>query len=259
MSASPALSTSAPPRNSSPTASGRTSKTSSAAGMAKPSRRRQTPVFYETRDNKHGLKHDPFKALCVPRPIGWISTISNAGICNLAPYSFFNAVAKPPTYVMFSSASRKDSLRNIEEPGEVVCSLATFDLRFNMNMTSASVAHGVDEFPIGDLTAAASRLVRPPRVKESPAAFECRHWKTLDLPATEPGKASSYSVVFGQVVGIYIDDAFIKDGLVDTGAMRPIARLGYMDYGVLNPENVFSINRPTAEEGMARLKMRAAE
>src|SRR5262245_39349128 len=259
MGGSPASCTSAPPRSSSPIATAPSSIRSSAAGTAEPTRRRSIPVFYQTRDNKHGLKHDPFKALCVPRPIGWISTISNAGICNLAPYSFFNAVGERPTYVMFSSAGRKDSLRNIEETGEFVCSPATFDLRFNMNMTSAPVAQGIDEFPIGDLTAAASRLVRPPRVKESPAAFECRHWKTLELPATEPGKASSYSVVFGQVVGIYIDDAFIKDGLVDTGAMRPIARLGYMDYGVLNPENVFSINRPTAEEGMARLKMRAAE
>ena len=105
-------------------------------------------MFYETRDNKHGLKHDPFKALCVPRPIGWISTVNKAGICNLAPYSFFNAVGERPTYVMFSSAGRKDSLSNIEDTGEFVCSLATYDLRFDLNMTSAPVAHGIDEFPI---------------------------------------------------------------------------------------------------------------
>ena len=216
-------------------------------------------MFYETGDNKHGLKHDPFKALCVPRPIGWISTVSKAGICNLAPYSFFNAVGERPTYVMFSSAGRKDSLANIEETGEFVCSLATYNLRFNMNMTSAPVAYGIDEFPIGELTAAPSRLVKPPRVKESPAAFECKHWQTIDLPGLEPGKPSTYAVVFGRVVGIYIDEAFIKNGLVDTGAMRPIARLGYMDYGVVNPENVFSIDRPTAEEGMAKRKVRAAE
>lgn len=216
-------------------------------------------MFYETHDNKHGLRHDPFKALCVPRPIGWISTVSKAGVCNLAPYSFFNAVGERPTYVMFSSAGRKDSLVNIEETGEFVCSLATYDLRFNMNMTSAAVAHDVDEFPIGELTAAPSRLVKPPRVKESPAAFECKHWQTIDLPPLVPGKPSTYSVVFGRVVGIYIDDRFVKDGLVDTGAMRPIARLGYMEYGVVNPENVFAIDRPTPEEAMAKLKVRAAE
>jgi flavin reductase (DIM6/NTAB) family NADH-FMN oxidoreductase RutF len=216
-------------------------------------------VFYETRDNRHGLKHDPFKALAVPRPIGWVSTVSKAGICNIAPYSFFNAVGEKPHYVLFSSAGPKDSLLNVEETGEFVCSLATWDLRYNMNMTSAAVPRGVDEFPIGELTAAPSRLVKPPRVKESPAAFECKHWKTIELPHPGPSGRSSYSVVFGLVVGVYIDDAFIKDGMVDTGAMRPIARLGYMDYAVVTPETVFSINRPSAEEAMAKLKVKAAE
>jgi flavin reductase (DIM6/NTAB) family NADH-FMN oxidoreductase RutF len=216
-------------------------------------------VFYETAGNKHGLKHDPFKALVVPRPIGWISTISKAGICNIAPYSFFNAVGEKPTYVMFSSAGPKDSLLNIEETGEFVCSLATWDLRYNMNITSAAVPRGVDEFPIGDLTAAASHLVKPPRVKESPAAFECVHWKTIDLPPAVPGGKSGNSVVFGKVVGVYIEDSFVKDGMVDTGAMRPVARLGYMDYAVVTPETVFTINRPTPEEAMAKLKVKAAE
>jgi flavin reductase (DIM6/NTAB) family NADH-FMN oxidoreductase RutF len=216
-------------------------------------------VFYETRENRHGLKHDPFKALAVPRPIGWVSTIGKTGICNIAPYSFFNAVGEKPHYVLFSSAGPKDSLLNIEETGEFVCSLATWDLRFNMNMTSAAVPRGVDEFPIGDLTAASSRLVKPPRVKESPAAFECRHWKTIELPHPDPGGKSTYSVVFGLVVGVHIDDRFIKNGIVDTGAMRPIARLGYMDYAVVTPETVFSINRPSAEEAMAKLKVKAAE
>jgi len=156
--------------------------------------------------------------------------------------------------VMFSSAGPKDSLLNIAETGEFVCSLATWDLRFNMNMTSASVPRGVDEFPIGDLTAAPSRLVKPPRVKESPAAFECKHWQTIDLPGAGPDDKSTYSVIIGRVVGIHIDDRFVKDGLVDTGAMRPIARLGYMDYAVVTPETVFSIERPNAEAALAKLK-----
>ena len=216
-------------------------------------------MFYETRDNKHGLKHDPFKALVVPRPIGWISSIDDNGVCNLAPYSFFNAVGEKPHYVIFGSAGAKDSLRNIEQTGEFVCSLATWDLRFNMNMTSAAVPPDVDEFPIGDLTAAASRLVKPPRVKESPAAFECRYWKTVDLPPRDPGDASAYSVVFGEVVGVYIDDTFIDDGIVDTGAMRPIARLGYMDYAVVTPETIFSIKRPSPEEALAKLSRKLTE
>ncbi|TMJ77413.1 MAG: flavin reductase family protein [Alphaproteobacteria bacterium] len=216
-------------------------------------------MFYETIENKHGLKHDPFKALVVPRPIGWISTVSRDGICNIGPYSFFNAVGEKPHYVMFSSSGRKDSLKNIEETGEFTCSLATWDLRHNMNMTSASVPYGVDEFPIGDLTAAACRLVKAPRVKESPAAFECKHWKTIELPPLHPGGEPRNWVVFGQVIGIHIDDRFVKDGMVDTGAMRPIARLGYMEYAVVTPETVFAIDRPSVEEAMAKVRVKAAE
>jgi len=204
-------------------------------------------VFYETLENKHGLKHDPFKALMVPRPIGWISTVGTNGICNIAPYSFFNAMGENPVYVAFSSSGPKDSLRNVLETKEFVCSLATWDLRYEMNATSASVPYGVDEFPIAGLTAAPSRLVKPPRVKESPAAFECRLWQTIELPG-KPGKPSRNTMVIGEVVGIHIDDRFVKDGIVNTGAMRPIARLGYMEYGVLEPENVFIINRPEVDE-----------
>lgn len=209
-------------------------------------------MFYETSTNAHGLKHDPFKALAVPRPIGWISSLSKHGVCNLAPYSFFNAVSEKPHYVVFGSAGRKDSLLNIEETGEFVCSMATYDLRNNMNMTSASVPRGVDEFPLGELTAAASTLVKPPRVKESPAAFECVYWKTIDLP--NPAGDPTYHLVIGRVVGVYIDERFIKNGLVDTGAMRPIARMGYMEYSVVTPESIFSINRPSADEAMSKAK-----
>lgn len=216
-------------------------------------------MFYATKDNKHGLKHDPFKALVVPRPIGWISTVDRNGVANIAPYSFFNAVGEKPHYVMFSSSGVKDSLRNVEATGEFVCSLSTWDLRFNMNMTSAAVPPGVDEFPIGELTAVASRLVKPPRVKESPAAFECRHWKTVELPPAEPGGEPKNWVVFGEVVGVYIDDRFVRDGMVATGEMRPIGRLGYMDYAVVTPETIFSIDRPSAEEAMAKVRIKAAE
>jgi flavin reductase (DIM6/NTAB) family NADH-FMN oxidoreductase RutF len=204
-------------------------------------------VFYDAISNDHGLKHDPWKALVIPRPIGWISTLSNDGICNLAPYSFFNATSEKPHYVMFGSAGRKDSVRNIEETGEFVCSLATYELRFHMNTTSAPVPHGIDEFPLAGLTVAPSRMVRPPRVKESPVAFECRHWRTIDLPPAVPGGKEGYSVVFGLVIGIHIDDTVITNGTVDSAAMRPIARLGYMDYTVVTPESVFTIQRPTVD------------
>jgi flavin reductase (DIM6/NTAB) family NADH-FMN oxidoreductase RutF len=214
-------------------------------------------VFYGTIENKHGLKHDPFKALVVPRPVGWVSTVGKGGTVNLAPYSFFNAVSERPHYVMFSSGGPKDSLRNVEETGEFVCSLATYALRHQVNMTSAVVPYGVDEFQLAGLTPAPSRLVKPPRVKESPVALECRHWKTIALPGGEA--RASYSVVFGQVVGIHIDDAFIRDGLVDTGALQPIARLGYREYGVITSEAVFAIDRPRVDAAGNVVVAKAAE
>jgi flavin reductase (DIM6/NTAB) family NADH-FMN oxidoreductase RutF len=217
-------------------------------------------VFYDPLINNHGLRHDPFKALVVPRPIGWISTVSKAGICNIAPYSFFNAVSEKPHYIVFGSGGPKDSVQNIEETGEFVCSLATYELRYKMNTTSAAVPRGVDEFPLAGLTATASKVVRPPRVKESPVALECKLWKAIELPAAAPGRTTGYKMVIGLVVGIHIADEFIRDGIVDTAAMRPVARLGYMDYAVVTPETVFSIRRPSVDaDGRVLEAPRAAE
>lgn len=205
-------------------------------------------MFYDAVANTHGLKRDPWKAIIAPRPIGWISTISKQGVVNLAPYSFFNAISDRPHYVCFASDGRKDSVRNIEETGEFVCSLATHALRGQMNTTSAAVPRGVDELALAGLTEAPSRLVKPPRVKESPAAVECRHWKTIELPSAEPGGRAGYLLVIGLVVGIHIEDAFIKDGIVDTAAMQPIGRLGYMDYSVTRADTVFPIDRPAVDD-----------
>lgn len=198
-------------------------------------------MHYDTAANNHGLRHNPFKALAVPRPIGWIASTSKTGVHNLAPYSFFNAIGDRPPVVMFSSSGRKDSLRNIEETGEFTCSLATWELRDQMNLSSAPVVRGVDEFALAGLTPAASQMVSVPRVAESPAAFECKVWKVMDLPAAE---GQTQTGVIGIVVGVYIDERYLRDGLVDLGAMRPIARLGYMDYAVVNAENIFSLKRP---------------
>jgi flavin reductase (DIM6/NTAB) family NADH-FMN oxidoreductase RutF len=197
-------------------------------------------MFYDALENKHGMAHDPFKALIVPRPIGWISTVSAAGVANLAPYSFFNAVAEKPHYVVFGSAGIKDSLANIEETKEFVCNIATYELREHMNMSSAAVPRGVDEFPLAGLTAARSNLVSAPRVKEAAAAFECKLHQVIPLPGA--GKyRQAYFMVIGMVVGIHIDDRYVKDGMIDT------ARLGYMDYAVVTPETMFSINRPDVD------------
>jgi flavin reductase (DIM6/NTAB) family NADH-FMN oxidoreductase RutF len=208
-------------------------------------------MHYPTSARAPGLKFDPFKALAVPRPIGWIATVNADGVPNLAPYSFFNAISDRPPMVMFSSGGRKDSLRNIEATGEFTCSIANWDLREAMNLSSAPVAPGVDEFALAGLAPAASLLVKPPRVAQAPAAFECRLWKTIELP-TPPARAGSssapegYTLVIGEVVAVYIDDQYIEDGIVLTGHMRPLARLGYMDYAVVTPESLFTLNRPTA-------------
>ncbi len=202
-------------------------------------------MFYQTRDH-HGLKHDPFKSLVVPRPIGWISTRDAQGRANLAPYSFFNAVSSHPPIVMFSGNGQhveggiKDSARNAEETGEFVCNIATWELREQMNTTSAMVAREVDEFEQAGVTAAPSVLVGAPRVEESPVNLECRYLQTVKLPSDDP--ASENYTVFGTVVGIHIDESIIDEGRIDMRAFKPIARLGYMDYTVV--DNVFAMPRP---------------
>ena len=183
-------------------------------------------MYYDSVENKHGLKHDPFKALVAPRPIGWVSTVNNNGVLNLAPYSFFNAVSDRPHYVMFVSAKRKDSLRNIEANGEFTCSISTMDTRHGMNISSAPVEALADEFALADLETAPSHFVKPPRVARAPASLECKHWKTVELP--DVSGDDGHFIVIGQVIGIFIDDAVIKDGIVDTASFRPLARMGYM-------------------------------
>ena len=202
-------------------------------------------MFYDAIENAHGLKHDPFKALVSPRPIGWISSLDKDGRLNLAPYSYFNAVSDRPHIVMFSSSGRKDSIANIEDTGEFVCSLATFDLKDRMNQSSAPYPREISEFREAGLETAPSRLVKPPRVAASPVALECRYLQTIAL-ADENGVPAESWVVLGQVVGIHIDDALITDGMVDITKARPIARLGYMDYAVVDA--VFAMPRPTLED-----------
>ena len=202
-------------------------------------------MFYTTDTNAHGLRYDPLKALVAPRPIGWITSISARGEVNLAPYSYFNAVSTRPPIVCFSSEGRKDSVALVEETGEFVCNLATWDLREAMNVTAAPFQRGVDEMREAGLTAAPSRLVKPPRVAEAPWALECKWLHTLTLRDLE-GRALDRHVAFGQVVAVHIDDRFIANGRVDTAAMKPIARCGYDQYAVV--AEVFSMTRPEVAE-----------
>ncbi len=211
-------------------------------------------MFYQTKDH-HGLPHDPFKSCVAPRPIGWLTTLSADGVVNLAPFSFFNGVAASPPIVIVGindSGATKDTLANCRATGEFVVNMATWDLREVMNLTSAALPADVDEMALAGLTPAPSRLVEPPRVAESPINMECKVLQFVELPSDDPDARNT--TIFGQVHGIHIDESVLTDGLVDVTKLKPIARMGYMDYAVV--EQVFEMRRPSAEQAMA---MGAAE
>lgn len=199
--------------------------------------------FYEPRLG-HGLPHDPFNAIVGPRPIGWISTRGAAGALNLAPYSFFNGFNYTPPIVGFASIGYKDTVRNVQETGEFVWNLVTRPLAEQMNASCAAVPPEVDEFELAGLTPAPSRLVAPPRVAESPVAFECRLTQSFQLQAADGTPIDSW-MVLGEVVAVHIDRALLKDGVYDTAAARPILRGGGpADYFEISPELRFRMWRP---------------
>ena len=207
-------------------------------------------MFYETKKNDHGLAYDPFKSCVVPRPIGWISTISADGISNLAPYSQFQNLTFDPPYVMFSAnqktdGSRKDTVNNSEQTGEFVYNMATYELREAVNISAQQAAPDVDEFELARVTKEPSKLVRPFRVAESPIHFECRYHQTLRLPGK--GKMGSVDVVIGEVLGVHIKDEFIMaDGKVDIIKIRPLGRVGYYDYTCV--DTIFEMVIPGDDE-----------
>jgi flavin reductase (DIM6/NTAB) family NADH-FMN oxidoreductase RutF len=194
--------------------------------------------------NGHGLKHDPFNAIVAPRPIGWISSRSAAGHVNLAPYSFFNGFNYHPPIIGFSSTSWKDSVANIQETGEFVWNLATMDLAQKMNATAAHVAREVDEFAIAGLTAVPGKIVKVPRVAESPVSFECKLTQIIQLQGADGRKVQGW-LTLGEVVAVHIDKNMIKDGVYQTALARPIVRAGRRgDYFEIKPDAMFEMVRP---------------
>ncbi len=200
------------------------------------------------------LPFNPFKALVAPRPIGWVSTLTDDGLVNLAPYSYFQAIADNPDIVMFSAtpelksstsgisfgASRKHSESNAAATGEFVCNIVTYELAKAMNETSAHLPAAVSEAEQAGIEMAPSTNVRTPRVALAPAALECVFLESRPVPRR--GGDHIYQMVFGEVVGIHIDDQYIKDGRVDTAAMQVLTRMGYDEYAVL--ERAFTMTRP---------------
>ena len=198
-------------------------------------------MFYET-DKPIPLSPDPFKSIVAPRPIGWISTVDARGVINLAPYSFYNGVSEHPPMVMcsYGNSPAKHSLLNVKATGQFVVNMVSEKLKDAMNATAAMVEMGIDEMKLAGLDPAPCKLVQPPRVAASPVALECTLWRIVDLPGDGPGVANS--IVIGQVVGIHIDEAIIKDGRIDTLAFKPVARLGYSEYTTV--DNVWRMRRP---------------
>ena len=187
-------------------------------------------MFYELAKQQQILPHDPFKAIVSPRPIGWISSLSQEGEFNLAPYSFFNAISDNPHIVMFSSVGWKDSANNARDSGEFVCNYVGETHEQEMNATSIDAPSNVDEAKYAGLELVASTLVKPPRVKDVWAALECKTTQIIK-PHDTKGIASGNIVVFGEVVGIYIRDEAIIEGLFEIERTRPVSRGGYLDFG----------------------------
>ncbi|NKB33165.1 MAG: flavin reductase family protein [Pseudomonadales bacterium] len=206
-------------------------------------------MFYEPKKKNHGLPKNPFNSLVIPRPIGWISTVDEDGVFNLAPYSFFNAVCYSPPTVMFSSGignaddKNKDSARNVEATGEFVCNLATWDTRDQMNQSSATLPPDSDEIALTGLTPIESTLVAAPRIAEAPVHLECKYLKTVEISGWN--ETDVYKVIFGEVIGIHINEEVIReDGLIDVAKMMPIGRLGYNDYARVDEDSSFTLVRP---------------
>lgn len=205
-------------------------------------------MFYRPADDLRPppLAHNPLNALVAPRPIGWIATVSAGGEANLAPYSYFNAFSADPPVVGFAPNAKatgedvKDTLANIREVPEFTVSIVSADLAPAMNETSRAVPRGHSEFALAGVTEAPSRLVRPAHVGEARAVLECRVVEVVALPSRPGGRGSH--LVLGEVIGIYIDDALIRDGRVDTLALRQVSRLGYLDYSVVDA--LFEMPRP---------------
>lgn len=199
-------------------------------------------MFYEPKDG-HGLPHNPFNAIVTPRPIGWISTRDSQGRDNLAPYSFFNAVAYVPPQVMFSSTATKpdrgdtkDSVAVVRETGVFCVNIVEYAMRDAMNITSATLPAGDDEFVKADLAKGEAKTIDCAFVAEAPAVLECRMTEIIQLAG------ESNFVIFGEVTGVHMRDNCMKDGRFDVTSYQPLTRLGYRDYSRIT--ELFSLARP---------------
>lgn len=198
---------------------------------------------YEPRKG-HRLAHDPIASIVGPRPIGWISTQSEGGQLNLAPYSFFNLFNYKPPIVAFSSVGYKDTIRNVQATREFVVNLATRALAEQINLSSAAVATEVSEFALTGLSPVASLIVAAPRVGESPVSLECKMLQVQQLAGLD-GELLETWMVTGEVVAVHIDTALLVEGSYDTTKAHPILRGGGpADYFEITQQSLFKLYRP---------------
>jgi flavin reductase (DIM6/NTAB) family NADH-FMN oxidoreductase RutF len=198
-------------------------------------------MFYEPDKNNHGLRFNPFKSICVPRPIAWVSSLSASGVPNLAPFSQFTNVSFDPPHILISARASTDTARNVNQTGEFVINMATYELRNAVNATSAVVAPEMDEAVLAGLEMVPARLVKPCRVAASPIQMECRLHSSVVIPGRLPDAA--HNLIIGRVVGVHIrDDVLTADGKIDSARIRPLARMGYLDY--TSVETVFTMPPP---------------
>ncbi len=191
-------------------------------------------MFYRPADG-HGLPHNPFTAIVTPRPIGWISTRGSVGD-NLAPYSFFNAVAYAPPQVMFASTGVKDSLTNLRETGVFAVNIVAHAMMMQMRETSATLPRDVDEFTRAGVEKAACQTIDCPRVDGAPATLECRVTEVITL------KGTGNFMILGEVTGVHLRDDCMNAGRFDVTRFHPVARSGYQDYAVVR--EVVQLARP---------------
>ncbi len=191
-------------------------------------------MFYRPEDG-HGLPHNPFTAIVSPRPIGWISTTGPAGD-NLAPYSFFNAIAYSPPQVMFASTGVKDSVRNIRDTGVFAVNIVEAAMMQAMSETSATVPRDADEFPLAGVPKAPCETIPCPRVAGAPAVLECRLVQEIAL------RGEGNILILGEVTGIHLRDDCVVGGRFDVTRFQPVARLGYRDYAIVR--EVVELARP---------------
>lgn len=204
-------------------------------------------MYYDPEKNDHGLAVSPFKSCVLPRPIAWISTMSRDGVSNLAPFSQFQSLTFDPPYVMISfnqttKGKRKDTVENIEQTGEFVYNMVTYDLREAMNKSAVDLPSEVDEFEIAGVTKAPSVRVKPFRVAEAPIQFECVYTQTVRLPGG--GVNGTVDVIIGKAVLVHIKDEVITNGKIDVVKIRPLARLGYWEYTTVDSTFEMVIDNP---------------